>query len=62
MTTGANERLCANLLAIIEKRSFLNGEPTGIAEGWPEMDRSKGYIDRKSCTGTWSAAGEVPAE
>jgi len=40
----------------------LNGVPTGIAEGWPEMDRSRGCVDRKSCTGTQSAAGEVPAE
>jgi hypothetical protein len=50
------------LLAIIEKRVFLNGVPTGIGEGWPEMDRSRGCADRKSCTGTWSAAGEVSAE
>jgi len=50
------------VLAIIEKRSFLNGAPTGIGEGWPEMDRSRGCVDRKSCIGTWSAAGEVPAE
>ncbi len=44
------------------KTSFLNGVPTGIAEGWAEMDRSRGCVDRKSCTGTWSAAWEVPAE
>jgi hypothetical protein len=50
------------MLAIIEKRVFLNGVPTGIAEEWPEMDRSRGCVDRKSCTGTRSAAGEVPAE
>jgi len=50
------------LLAIIEKRGFLNGAPTGIAEGWPEMDRSRSCVDRKSCIGTWAAAGEVPAE
>jgi hypothetical protein len=50
------------VLAIIEKRIFLNGVPAGIAEGWPEMDRSRGCVDHKSCTGTWSAAGEVPTE
>jgi hypothetical protein len=26
------------------------------------MDRSRGCVDRKSSTGTQSAAGEVPAE
>ena len=54
--------VAADMLAIIEKRGFLNGGPTGIAEGWPEMDRSRGCVDRKSSTGTQSAAGEVPAE
>jgi len=31
---------CSAVLAIVEKRGFLNGVPTGIAEGWPEIDRS----------------------
>ena len=50
------------MLAIIEKRCFLKGVPTGIAEGRPEMDQSRGCVDRRSCTDTWSAVGEVPAE
>ncbi len=40
----------------------MNGVPVGIAEGWAEMDLSRSCVDRKSCTGRWSAAWEAPAE
>jgi hypothetical protein len=43
---AVKEALSMCVLAIIEKRAFLNGVPTGIAEGWPEMDRSRGCLDR----------------
>jgi len=51
-----------NLLAIIEKRIFLNGRPTGIAVGRREMDQSIGYGGRRSRTGIRSPPGETPAK
>ncbi len=39
------------MLAIIEKRIFLNVRPTGIAVGRREMDQSRDCGDRRSRTG-----------
>jgi hypothetical protein len=50
------------LLAIIEKRIFLNGQPAGIAVGRREMDESIGYGGRRSRTGIRSPPGETPAK
>jgi hypothetical protein len=42
------------VLATIEKRGFFERVATRIAGGWPETDRSRGSVDRGSCTGMWS--------
>jgi len=50
------------LLAIIEKRIFLNLRPTGIAVGRREMDQSRDCGDRRSRTGIRSPSEEAPAK
>jgi hypothetical protein len=54
--------LVRRVLAIIGKRSFLNGRPTGIAVGWREMDQSRDSGDRRSRTGIRSPSEEVAAK
>jgi len=48
------------LLAIIEKRIFLNGGRTAIVEESLGMGQSTGYDGRNSRTDTRSAASEWP--
>ena len=46
-----------SMLAIIEKRSFLNRVPTGTADGRPETGPSRGCVDHRSCIGHWHMVG-----
>jgi hypothetical protein len=59
----SHDRLClAEVLAIIEKRSFLNGLPTEIAVGRMGMDQSSGCGGRRPRTCIRSASAEVPSK
>jgi hypothetical protein len=51
-----------DLLAIIEKRLFLSGRPTGIAVGQREMDQSRYCGDRRSRTRVRSPSAAAPGE
>jgi hypothetical protein len=50
------------MLAIIEKRSFLNGWPTEIAVGRLGMNQSRGCGDHRSRTCIPSDSAEAPSK